>query len=544
MEHKPEIKKRSSYRTSKQLLIRLSFAIVGKILFFGAEWNQAPPALAEDVELSLGIVQRFGQENDDRLILESYQKNYLNFTVNSPTPKTIKTDKIVLKISMQPLEVAAIEEKIVMSDRATFETAEYNAEKWRKLGIQVEIAQPGRWQVWAKTEVYNTPILRRWLLQSLQARGYTEPYLQTNLRQEKPQVVAIVNGDIYKGQEFTINSNADRVYVNVDEKRFLYGGSLKLQPNAYGNFTLVNLVPLETYLRGVVPYEIGASAPKAAIEAQTIIARTYALRNLRRFVTDNYQLCATVHCQVYKGLIGATPKTDRAIVATKGLVLTYQNQLIDALYSSTSGGVTAPFNDSWNGASRSYLKARIDSTKNVWNLSQYSLASASNFRRFIDLNYGFNETGVSVFRWNKASSIEDLNQDLRKYLEKIKHPLADFKTIETLEVTERANSGRVLTFTVTTDLGQIVLDKNEVRSALGPPRSTLFYLEPIRNDNDVLTGYKFIGGGFGHGVGLSQRGSYNLARLGWSAARILEFYYPGTTIQTIDDSIVFWQESN
>lgn len=56
---------------------------------------------------------------------------------------------------MQPLKVAAIDEKIVMSDCLTFETAEYNAEKWRKLGIQVEIAQPGRWQVWAKTEVYN-----------------------------------------------------------------------------------------------------------------------------------------------------------------------------------------------------------------------------------------------------------------------------------------------------------------------------------------------------------------------------------------------------
>ncbi len=319
---------------------------------------------------------------------------------------------------------------------------------------------------------------------------------------------------------------------------------MKLQPNAYGNFTLVNLVPLETYLRGVVPYEIGTSAPVKAIEAQTIIARTYALRNLRRFTADNYQLCATIHCQVYKGLVGATRKTDRAIAVTKGLVLTYQNQLVDALYYSTSGGITAPFNDSWNGDSRSYLQAKIDSTKNLWNLSKNSLASESNFRRFMALNNGFNETGIRLFRWNRESSIEDLNRDFRKYLQKIKHPLADFNNIETMEVTERSDSGRILSFTVTTDIGKVVLHKTEVRSALKPALSTLFYVDPIYDSKAVLTGYKFIGGGFGHGVGLSQRGSYNLARLGWSAARILEFYYPGTTIQTINDRIIFGQESN
>ncbi len=542
MEQKSKIKK----QTSKQRSIKFSFAIVAQILFVGAEFfTSAPPALAKDIEISVGVVQRFGTETDDRLILESYAGNSLNFTTNSPTPKTIATDKIVLEISMQPLEVAKIQEKIILSDRATFETAEDSAKQWQKLGIQVEIAQPGRWQVWAKRDVYNTPILRRWLLQSLKDRGYNEPLLETNLQQAKPQVIAIVEGEVYQGREFTINSSSDRIYVNVDDRqRFLYGGSLKLQPNAYGNFTLVNLVPLETYLRGVVPYEIGASAPKNAIEAQTIIARTYALRNLRRFVTDNYQLCATVHCQVYKGLKGATPRTDRAIAATEGKVLTYENQLVDALYYSTSGGITAPFNDSWNGADRSYLRARIDSTRNIWDLSAYSLASESNFRRFIAKNRGFNETGVSVFRWNKASSIADLDRDLRKYLEKIKHPLANFQTLEKLEVTERSNSGRILTLIVTTDLGEILLHKNEIRSALGPPRSTLFYLESVRDENGILSGYKFIGGGFGHGVGLSQRGSYTLARLGWSAARILEFYYPGTTIQTINDSIVFWQESD
>ncbi|MDJ0727706.1 MAG: SpoIID/LytB domain-containing protein [Prochloraceae cyanobacterium] len=540
MQQQPQIEKQSKHQT----LIRLSFAIIAKICLLGIQFTQTPAALAEDVELSVGIVQRFGAEAKDLLIIESYRNSLLNISFNNPNPTTIKTNKIVLEILMQPLEVEAIDEKVILSDRSTFETAEDSAKNWQELGIQVEVTQPGRWQVWAKRDVYNTPILRRWLLDSLKKQGYTQPYLQTTILKEKPVVSAIVDADTYPVRELTIQSDSDRIFVTVDNKRFLYGGSLKLQPNAYGNFTLVNLVPLETYLRGVVPYEIGASAPQNAIEAQSIIARTYALRNLRRFAVDNYQLCATVHCQVYKGLVGATPRTDRAIAITKGLVLTYQNQLIDALYSSTSGGVTAPFGDTWNGDSRSYLKAKIDSTKNIWNLSQYSLESESNFRRFINLKAGFNETGFSLFRWNKASSIADLNDDFRKYLETIKHPLAEFETIESMAVSKRSKSGRILNFTVTTNLGKIVLHKNEVRSAFSPPRSTLFYLDPVRDDKGILTGYKFIGGGFGHGVGLSQRGSYKLARLGWPAARILKFYYPGTTIETINDSLVFWQESN
>jgi SpoIID/LytB domain protein len=95
--------------------------------------------------------------------------------------------------------------------------------------------------------------------------------------------------------------------------------------------------------------------------------------------------------------------------------------------------------------------------------------------------------------------------------------------------------------TIQTDKGILELHKNEVRSALGPPRSTLFYIDPIYDTNRQIQGYNFIGGGFGHGVGLSQFGSYNLARLGWSPEQILAFYYPGTTIQPLNNSIIFWR---
>jgi SpoIID/LytB domain protein len=135
-----------------------------------------------------------------------------------------------------------------------------------------------------------------------------------------------------------------------------------------------------------------------------------------------------------------------------------------------------------------------------------------------------------------------LNGDLKKYLTRVNHPLADFTNIKSLEVVKRSQSGRILTLLVDTDLGNIKLHKNEVRSAFEPPKSTLFYLDPVYNQNQQLEAYIFTGGGFGHGVGLSQNGSYNLAKLGWSAAQILAFYYPETTIKLLDDSIIFWQD--
>ena len=73
-------------------------------------------------------------------------------------------------------------------------------------------------------------------------------------------------------------------------------------------------------------------------------------------------------------------------------------------------------------------------------------------------------------------------------------------------------------------------------------RSTLFYIEPIYDANKKIKGYSFVGGGLGHGVGLSQYGSYNLAKLGWTAEKILAFYYPGTKIQPLNTSIIYWKE--
>jgi SpoIID/LytB domain protein len=507
-------------------------------------WTQT----SQDIELEVGVVQRFGRQPTDQIILKATDGDRLTLTflAGDRTPQTLETTEVTLKISQQPLAESTLEERLVLSNHRSFENAEAKANEFRQKGLQVEIAQPGSWQVWAKREVYQTPLLRRLLLVSLPAEVAKTAFLDTGIQNQQLTVTWQFNGYSYHRRELEISAGKGLIQVSRsknDRDRRLYPGKLRIQPNAHGNFTLVNQVPLESYLRGVVPHEVGADAPDAALAAQAIIARTYVLRNLRRFAVDDYQICADTQCQVYQGIGETWEPADRAIAATEGKVLTYNNELVDALYSSTTGGVTAPFSDMWDGSDRPYLQAVIDSVANIWDLSQRNLASEENFRKFISLEKGFNEDDWDgLFRWRETSLMPKLNQDLRKYLERQKHPFVNFKTIQQIEVAERSPAGRAIVLKVTTDIGPLLLRKDEILQAFYAPLSTLFYLEPIYGADKTLKGYVFVGGGFGHGVGLSQTGSHRLANLGWSSDRILKFYYPGSELQPINDGIIFWQD--
>lgn len=495
---------------------------------------------ASNPTIKVGTVQRFGAQPTDRLTLKATPGDRLKLMFKTQNQlQTLNVESIELEVKPQSLAQPRLEERVVLSTHRSFETAEASAAYWRQQGIAVEVAQPERWQVWAKRDQYNTPLLRRLLLQSLQAKG-VDAFLDSQVLQQVPRTSWVVNGFRYNRDVLSIYAGKNLIQVNQK----LYAGSLRLQPNAYGSYTLVNQVPVETYLRGVVPHEIGRNAPESAIQAQVIIARTYALRNLRRFAIDGYELCADTQCQVYEGLNGTDPVSDRAIAATAGQVLTYNNELVDALYSSATGGVTAPFQDVWQGSERPYLKTVIDAVPNqVWDLSRQSLANEQNFRAFIGLDQGFNEAEWPQFRWRTETTLAEITQTLQTYLQSQKSPLADFKAIQQVQVMERSPAGRVQKVQVQTDRGLIELVKDDILRGFDPPRSLLFYLEPLYlPDDKTLKGYAFVGGGLGHGVGLSQTGSYHLSRLGWSAARILNFYYPGTQTQPLNQSIVFWQE--
>lgn len=512
----------------------------------------APAPAAQNPVIQVGIVQRFGENLQDRITLEALPGEQLILSFETQgQPQTVTTNRVVLGLAPEQLPEAQLGERIVLSNHRSFETAEYSAQQWRDRGIEPEIAQPGSWEVWANREQYDSPLVRRLLVKNLQAQGFTEVFLDSEVVGQIPRTYFEANGYRYNRDSLDIRASGGRVRVaqpGDPPVTRVYGGTLRVQPNTYGTYTLVNSVPIETYLRGVVPHEIGPRAPVPAIQAQTVLARTYALRNLRRFAIDDYELCADTQCQVYRGLTGTAPVADQAIVDTQGQVLTYNNELADTLYSSTTGGVTAAFSDVWDGPDRPYLRPVVDTVYGLWDINQYPLNSEEAVRRFIALDQGFNEDTWQLFRWRNEGTLAEITADLKGYLGRRQHPLAGFSQVRSLRVTERANSGRVQVVEVETDIGIVELRKDEIVRVLRPPRSLLFYLEPMYGTategtaESPLIGYRFVGGGWGHGVGMSQTGSYRLGDLGWGYQRILQFYYPGTTLQPISDQITFWRE--
>jgi len=504
--------------------------------------------------MQMGIIQRFGENPQDKLTLKAAKGDKLSLTFKASDGKQqiVKAEEVTIEIFQQPLTIPRLQEIVVLSNHRSFENAAASAYRWRAKGIQTEIAQPRRWQVWAKRSVYDSYPLSSLLTYYLKIQGYS--LVQTNQKviTQQPLVSWVIGG--YRFNRDALDISSDQGVITVNKKR--YAGTLRLQKNAHLSYTLVNQVPLETYLRGVVPHEIGYKAPYAAVQAQTILARTYALASRHRFVVDNYQLCATTQCQVYRGLEGTSDLADRAIAETKGQVLTFNNKVIDALYSSTTGGMTADYNDLWDGRKRPYLKSVLDSVK-PFDLKKIDLSSEANFKAFMEQKSGFNEEGWDAFRWKADSSMEEIKTTVREFLRLSGDMDTKFNEIKSLRIVQRSPSGRVLKIEVETDTKTISLEKDEIIDALYAPNSTFFYLQPLTEEpksndgkprrrkvevpnnpsNPVSTnpikGYRFIGGGLGHGVGMSQTGSYELGKLGWSYEKILNFYYTGTKLQSL-----------
>ncbi|HEX8293922.1 MAG TPA: SpoIID/LytB domain-containing protein, partial [Pyrinomonadaceae bacterium] len=146
--------------------------------------------------------------------------------------------------------------------------------------------------------------------------------------------------------------------VRYNEKP--YRGCLEVFANTKGTLTVVNVVPLEEYVRGVVPNELspGGWPELEALKAQAVAARTYAVSNLGRFAAQGYDLTPDTRSQVYGGLSTEHPLSDRAVAETRGRILTYRGAPVNALYTSTCGGRTEDGENIFGGAPVGYLRGR------------------------------------------------------------------------------------------------------------------------------------------------------------------------------------------
>ena len=295
-----------------------------------------------------------------------------------------------------------------------------------------------------------------------------------------------------------------------------YAGELHVVLDA-GALTIVNEVEIEDYLRGVVPWEIGRPGPEAqaAVESQTIAARTYA--ESRRGQFPQFDLWADERDQVYRGLERPDPIADRAITATRGLVLEHHGDLIQAYYSSTCGGHTSRIEEVWDKPAAPYLVGGRDAPSD----DAASFCSAS-----------------PHFRWAEAWSGVDLDKTVRVTLPRVLNWPAgrDPGGLVDLRVGERDRSGRVTVLEVVTTTGTYPVRGDAMRWVLKPKdrtllRSTMFVLE-IEREAGVIVRVAARGGGSGHGVGMCQTGALAMARAGYDRDAILARYYPGVHVRS------------
>jgi stage II sporulation protein D len=286
---------------------------------------------------------------------------------------------------------------------------------------------------------------------------------------------------------------------------------------------IVNVLPVEWYLRGVVPLEIGPRAPneQAAAEAQAIAARSYTVVRLAAMEggsarNANYDLVSTVADQVYGGADAERPFSNLAVARTLGQVIKYNGRTVSAPYHSTCGGETAEADEVWRSGNEPFLKRVSDRIP----------GTADKF--YCDIS--------PRFSWTRSLSGDEIDAGVRAYLATYTTvPSGGAGHVRDATVESRTPSGRVARLIIAAEHGNFALRGNDIRYVLRAPggeilNSTYFSVVAELRRDGGLARLVVKGNGYGHGIGMCQWGAIGRARAGQSARMILATYYPGTTV--------------
>ncbi len=331
-------------------------------------------------------------------------------------------------------------------------------------------------------------------------------------------------------------------------KQAAYRGYIELMRSSkdISKFSIVNILSLKNYLRGVVPNEMPVRFGLEALKAQTVAARNYAITP-RIKAYDEFDLCDSVACQVYFGANTEDPLTDEAIEQTNGIIaLDKENNPILALYSSTAGGYTESYEFAFSDP-----ETRIFPSKDI-----HYLRAVPDNQDFTELNTdekaeefylsnpeAFDDTSP-YYRWSREWTMKELNEILPKTIKAqsltgfIIPELtseSDFGNLISIKALERGKSGKIIALELKTDKNTFIIQKELVIRRCFPKNgislpSANFIISYV---NSAMPVYKFSGGGFGHGVGMSQWGAGKMASLGYTFDEILQHYYSGIKLATI-----------
>jgi stage II sporulation protein D len=274
----------------------------------------------------------------------------------------------------------------------------------------------------------------------------------------------------------------DNGYVWIDDR--WYRGRIRLIRQGKG-LTAINLVDMDEYLYSVVGSEVVPTWPIDALKAQAIAARSFALYRRTQNRNQPYDLDPTTNSQVYKGLESETLSTQDAVRETSGKAITYNGKVILAVFHSSSGGHTENVEDVWSSR-LPYLRGVVDYDQNS-----------------------------PVFQWQTSFTSEDLGKRI-----------GGVGNVTSIIPEGRTPRGRVIGLRIKGDRGSKKMNGTAFRQALGL-RSTLFTLS--KNGGDFV----ISGRGYGHGIGMSQWGAYQLSQKGVDYQKILTHYYKSTRLTKI-----------
>ena len=319
-----------------------------------------------------------------------------------------------------------------------------------------------------------------------------------------------------------------------------YGGTLEVSRYDEG-IVVVNEVAIEDYLKKVVPSEMPSGFNLEALKCQAVCARSYAYTELSNNYYSAYgaHIDDSIQFQVYNNSPRAD-STDTAVDATAGQVLSYNGDVVKTYYYSTSCGSTTDVT-LWGNTTENYPYFVAECVGGID--KGLTLTIESEFNTFIksenEADYDYDCT---LYRWSMEESVKEISEGFARSTGK------NVGNITDIEVLERVNGGAAVKVKVTGDKDETVIDsESAIRAAFGNANvdmntksgttryanlpSTFCVFEKVM-EGKKLTGFRITGGGYGHGIGMSQNAANKMAE-SMNYALILEFFYIGTTLTLI-----------
>ncbi len=330
----------------------------------------------------------------------------------------------------------------------------------------------------------------------------------------------------------------------------LYHGAFEvIQNDSRNGFYLVNLVELQEYLKGVVPNEMPVRFGLEALKAQAVAARNYVLTP-RTQAYKEFSVVDSVASQVYFGANTEEELATRAVMETDGVVALYNNELILALYSSTAGGYTESYANAFSdpntkifpSPNKHYLAAVPDKSDfQVLDEEDKAVEFYKNRIPSFDIESPY-------YRWTKEWGTKELEDVLKKTLPAqsktgFVHPVVksndDIGKLKDIVVKKRGKSGKAMEVEIQTTRGYYIVSKELVirrvfqKDGVSLPSANVIFEKQLDNLGNVQSIIVY-GGGFGHGVGMSQFGAgYMATKLHQDYYNILRHYYTGINLGTV-----------